>query len=67
MTHLTHAKKIAHPAKECLTACRPRAMFNHQQRETTMTNTEMNKRLATIPLNTLCRVIQCIKIGRAHV
>jgi hypothetical protein len=38
-------------------------MFNHQQRETTMTNTEMNKRLATIPLNTLCRVIQCINEG----
>jgi hypothetical protein len=28
-----------------------------------MTNTEMNKRLATIPLNTLCRVIQCINEG----
>ena len=28
-----------------------------------MTNTEMNKRLASIPLNTLCRAIQCISEG----
>jgi hypothetical protein len=35
---------------------------NHQQ-EDNMTNTEMNKRLASIPLNTLCRAIQCISEG----
>ena len=35
---------------------------NHQQ-EDDMTTTEMNKRLATIPLNTLCRAVQCINQG----
>ena len=28
-----------------------------------MTNIEMSKRLATIPLDTLCRAIQCISEG----